>query len=1014
MQLKVQRIAWFISLAVSLMILFTRCENPPTVQPIGDLTISGQITRSGSGVANVDVKLSGQDSASVSTDSTGAYSFQNLGDGLYRVAPVKSGFSFSPGAHNLQLTSSAVSGQDFVMSPAGAQLILIKNTLDFGLLITGNNKSLNLGISNLGSVTLNISKLEFSSTVFSSTVTSLNIAPDSLTYIPVKFNPTVAGGYQATLTLTTSDSANKKVTVALIGSALEAGNAKIEAQPSSLAFGPVRRGSSSSLKLSLKNTGTDNLNITAITSSDSSYRPSLTAATVSAGQNVELLVTFSPSDTLQHNATLTVTSDASNQKAFAVPLTGSGFTSALSGIQVDPVSLDFGRVFLDSTVQRQFKVTNVGKDTLLITAFQFANSQFSAVFGGEMLPPGANRTYQVSCGAKVTGLIQSVLTIYNSDPYQTRLEVPLRANITATPPTSIRLNPSSLTFGQVQSGQTLRKWLYVVNPTAIPIAAGQISVSKTVFRVFTDTLTVAAFDSTRLEVEFAPQSTGAVSAVLSMRTNVLGQDTVSVSLSGEGTAPPSPAMQLSQNSLDFGSVVAGVAATAGLTIANRGVGELSIFSLSTSQSVFTSSVNSMKISAGSSGDVLLVFSPDKVGLFRGTLTISSNDPANPSKVINLTGAGVDTTSRVALMTLSTRNLNVGNSLVQLSATGFFEIGNVGKDTLKVTGISPTRSEFKVQPNHLNVAPGGKQSVTVTFTPLVAGEAAAALVILSNDLLRPVDSLNVSGMGMNVDSTIITSREIFIPGGVFMMGKAGEVEPVRRITLSSFYMDAYEVTNQEYKEFMDAGGYNRKELWTDEGWQWRQTSNEQNFNPADPRPMNWGSGDAPWQSDAYSNQANTPVVGINWYEAWAYARYRGKYLPTEAQWEYSTRGQIGRIYPWGDVWDGSLTNHGQSRSPYFDESDGYRYCAPIGEFPAGNSPEGVNNLSGNVMEWISDWNGDYNPEQTFNPAGSVTGTEKVIRGGSWRGSTLFSRGFHRNRSAPKLRYPDCGIRLVRNF
>lgn len=1014
MQLKVQKIAWIISLAVSLMILFTRCENPPTVQPVGDLTISGRVTRSGSGVRDVAVTLSGQDSSSVSTDSTGAYTFRNLSGGLYRVAPEKSGYSFTPGAHNLQLTSSEVEGRDFVMIPAGAQLILLKKTLDFGLLIIGNNKSMNLGVSNLGSITLNISKLEFSSTVFSSTVTSLNVPPDSLTYIPVKFNPTVAGGYQATLTLTTSDSANKKVTVALIGSASEAGNARIEAQPSSLNFGPVRKGSSSSLKLTLNNTGTDILHITAITASDSAFKPSLTSANVSTGQKVELMVTFTPSDTLQHNATLTVTSDASNQKAFAVPLTGSGFTSMNSGILTDPASLDFGRVFLDSTAQRQINVTNVGKDTLLITAFQFANSQFSSSFSGEYLPPGAKRTYQVSCKAKVNGLVQSVLTIYNSDPYQTRLQVPLYANITPTPPTSIRLSPSSLVFDKVQSGQTQRKAIYVVNPTAIPIAAGQMAVSNNVFRVFTDTITVAAFDSTRLEVEFAPQAAGAVNAFLTMRTNVLGQETVSVQLSGEGSAPPSPAMELSQNSIDFGSVVVGVATTAGLTIANRGVGELSIFSISTSLSAFSSSVSSMKVSAGFSGDVLLVFSPGNVGLFRGTLTIASNDPAAPSKVINLTGAGVDTTSRVALMTLSTRNLDLGNSMVQLSSTGFFEIGNVGKDTLKVTGISPTRSEFKVQPNHVIVAPGGKQSITVTFTPLTAGEVDAALVILSNDLLRPLDSLKVRGMGMNIDSTIITSREIFVPGGIFMMGKAGEVEPVRRITLSSFYMDAYEVTNQEYKEFIDAGGYDRKDLWTDEGWQWRQTSNEQNFDPSSPRPMNWVGGNEPWQSDPYSNQPNTPVVGISWYEAYAYAKYRGKNLPSEAQWEYAVRGQIGRTYPWGDLWDGSMANHGQSRSPYYDESDGFRYCSPVGSFPGGNSPEGVNNLSGNVMEWINDWNGDYNLEQTLNPTGNPTGTEKVIRGGSWRGSTLFSRGFHRNRSTPKLRYPDCGIRLVRNF
>ncbi|MCE5272386.1 choice-of-anchor D domain-containing protein [bacterium] len=1015
MYLKVKKIAWAISLVLSLVILFTRCQHTPAAPPeINDLAISGKVTRAGSGAKGVELRLTGDDSTSVLTDSTGAYKFTNLGSGLYRVVPLRSGFTFNPGSHNLELTTTAAAGQDFVMLATGAQLVLLNKSLDFGPLFIGNSKTINLVLSNLGSATLTVSQLTFSSGLFTSTVTSISLDPDSLAYIPILFTPVAAGTFNATLTITSSDSVNPTLVVNLSGSASVRGKANIEAKPTSLSFGPVRSGNSANQKLTLNNTGTDTLKILSMVSSDSAFKFNQTQASLPPGVGFEMIVTFWPEDTLQHNAQLTVTSNAANAPSLAVPMTGSGFTNQLSGIQVSPTSLDFGRVFLDSTVFKTLTITNTGRDTLIITAFQFGNALFSSQFSGDLLAPGQSRGYTVIFKTAGLGTVQSQLTIYNSDPLQTRLQVPLKANVTTTPPTEIRINPDSLQFGQVQSSKSLRKWIYVVNPTAITLTVSQLSASPSVFRVVNSVYNIASHDSTRIEVEFAPNAVGPVSGVLQMSTNVLGRDSVQVPLSGEGTVPPLPAMQISQSALDFGSVVLGSSSSYPLTFTNAGVGELSITSLSAAPSAFSVSSPNLKVTAGNSGNVQVVFSPTSLGLIQGTLTVVSNDPTNPSLTVKLTGAAVDTTSKVALMTLSTRFLDLGSSLLQLSTSRTFVIGNLGKDTLRVTGINPVRSEYKALPNKVNVAPGGQQTIIVTFTPLIADTANSAVVILSNDQLRPVDSLNVTGVGLNPDSSVVTTHEVFIPGGLFDMGKAGEFEPVRRITLTSFYMDAYEVTNQEYKQFVDAGGYDNQAFWTAEGWQWRQTSNEQNFKTDDPKPMYWGSGSAPWESDPYSNQPNSPVIGVNWFEASAYAKYRAKTLPSEAQWEYVTRGQAGRVYPWGDNWDGSRANHGQSHSPYFDESDGYRYCSPIGSFPSGNSPEGVNNLVGNVMEWINDWNGDYNPEQTFNPTGNPTGTEKVIRGGSWRGSTLFARGFHRNRSLPKLRYPDCGIRLVRNF
>jgi formylglycine-generating enzyme required for sulfatase activity len=472
---------------------------------------------------------------------------------------------------------------------------------------------------------------------------------------------------------------------------------------------------------------------------------------------------------------------------------------------------------------------------------------------------------------------------------------------------------------------------------------------------------------------------------------------------------------LSQNRLDFGTHPLGSSTELSLTVRNDGSNRLAIRNATLNNAAFTVTAKPDTIQPGGSGDLTVQFSPTAVGLQSATLQVSSSDLQNPTVPVTITGGAVDTSAGgTALLNLSTRFLDVGQVVQNLTGTAILNIGNIGKDTLRVSGISFSHQEFSAAPSQLAVAPGAEVPVTVSFSPLVTGEVNGTMVLFTNDQLRTSDTVLVRATGVTEGGTI-EEREVFIQGGTFPMGLEGEVGPVRQVTLSSFYMDAFEITNEQYKEFIDAGGYNNQAYWSDEGWTWRTTNKEFDFDPQNPRPRFWAaSGANPWEADIYSNAPNTPVVGVSWYEAEAFANFSGKSLPTEAQWEFATRGSQGRIYPWGDIFLGDRLNHGQVFSPYYDMSDGYKYTAPISVFPQGQTPTGIFSLAGNVMEWIADWYGPYNTAQTVNPTGPASGLERVLRGGSWAGSNDFARGFHRNRSQPKIRYRDGGIRLVRNF
>jgi formylglycine-generating enzyme required for sulfatase activity len=165
------------------------------------------------------------------------------------------------------------------------------------------------------------------------------------------------------------------------------------------------------------------------------------------------------------------------------------------------------------------------------------------------------------------------------------------------------------------------------------------------------------------------------------------------------------------------------------------------------------------------------------------------------------------------------------------------------------------------------------------------------------------------------------------------------DPVGRPLASWVWVDAFdidrtEVTREQYQQFLLATGYRPPhvdEPWADEGFNWDGTD-----FPA-------GTGDH-------------PVVLISWYDASEYCAWADKRLPTEAEWQLAALGpaEEGRRYPWGDVYDPLALNHGRSFAPNYDDSDGYWTTAPVGSFPAGRSPYGLEDAFGNAWEFTADY------------------------------------------------------------
>lgn len=245
-------------------------------------------------------------------------------------------------------------------------------------------------------------------------------------------------------------------------------------------------------------------------------------------------------------------------------------------------------------------------------------------------------------------------------------------------------------------------------------------------------------------------------------------------------------------------------------------------------------------------------------------------------------------------------------------------------------------------------------------------------------------VEVRKIGLNSPLSMIYIPDTKIP---FMMGNengAPDEKPEHLVTLSSYYIDQYEVTNAEYKDFVDATDH--------------------------PPPSHWDGLQYP------KGMARFPVANVSWEDANAYAKWVGKRLPTEAEWERAALGgssgmKIRPKWAWGDRWNGLITN-----LVSIETGAG---LAPVDRFPNGRTQNGIYNMCGNAWEWVSDW---YDPIYyaksgiSFNPEGPSESTrQKVVRGGIAVGEDGSMTAItNREKAAAEIGYPGIGFRCVRSI
>ncbi|MGF3501312.1 MAG: formylglycine-generating enzyme family protein, partial [Candidatus Bathyarchaeia archaeon] len=168
---------------------------------------------------------------------------------------------------------------------------------------------------------------------------------------------------------------------------------------------------------------------------------------------------------------------------------------------------------------------------------------------------------------------------------------------------------------------------------------------------------------------------------------------------------------------------------------------------------------------------------------------------------------------------------------------------------------------------------------------------------------------------------------------------------------AYWIDRTEVTVAQFRAFVGATGY--ETTAEAEGWGYVYVASSGKWERV--RGADW---EQPYGPGAAAAEDDHPVVQVSWYDAAAYCAWAGGRLPSEAEWEKAARGTAGRIYPWGNTFDGRKLNYCDANCVYSWRDtavdDGYASTAPVGSYPGGASPYGALDMAGNVWEWVADW------------------------------------------------------------
>ncbi|MGH7600893.1 MAG: choice-of-anchor D domain-containing protein, partial [bacterium] len=463
-------------------------------------------------------------------------------------------------------------------------------------------------------------------------------AGDSLA-VRLRFGPTTCSLQTATLRIFSNDPARSRFDVSLRGAAVARSDIAVATAP--LNFGTICRETTATLSLPISNTGCGVLTIANTTISNPAFRiVTPLPTTIPPGGQASLIIGFSPTATLPYNATLSIFSNDVDENLVTVPLRGSGGMADINGLAeaiFDTVEIQ-SCAGISNADTVTYLLTNLGVCDLKVDTLLTDTAVFSVIppRARLIIPPGGSLPIMLRFAPGAEGNYSGVLKIRSNDPNDPELSVTLRGTGVAIP--DIDTSTLLVDFGTVRRGSTLRKSIAIRNLGVLPLQVERfVATPSPPFATESREFTLNCNRSDSVEVTFTPVASGLVEGRLEIFSNDPNERSIVVRLLGRGNGPD---IAVVPDTLDFGAVCGGEDSLMFVTVRNNGDEILIINSLTISPPAFsTTQTTPFQVPSGGSAQIPVEYSYVERREDTGTLTISTNDPDEPTVIVALHGKG---------------------------------------------------------------------------------------------------------------------------------------------------------------------------------------------------------------------------------------------------------------------------------------------------------------------------------------------------------------------------------------
>lgn len=634
-------------------------------------------------------------------------------------------------------------------SPRTQSLVLNTSVLDFGRVVVGASRTLAIKAENTtdSSITITTVAANHPEFTLSSPALPVAVAANQSVILNLTFTPSAAGNGGAIISVA-SNLPEPPDTV--LAAAVGVAEAQLTANPTSLAFGVVKVGSSQTITETLTNSSNSVVLLSQVSLSGSGFQmgPMSLPVTLAVGQSVAFSVTFTPQSSGAASGVLSVTSAFQQsqtqrrrgRETMALAMTGTGSTPGQ--LTVSPVSLNFGNVQTGSSQKQSVAISNSGGTSLTVSQATVTGAGFT--WSGLTLPmtltPGQSASLSVTFAPQSAGNVSGNLAI-SSDGSNSPTNVGLTG--TGLAAGLLTVIPGSMSFGSIQVGSNQKQSAVLTNTGGTTVAISQATISGSGFTLsgISAPLTLAANQSTTFSVTFAPQASGNASGTVTFVSDAKNTPLL-MPLSGAGVAPG--ALTASPSNLGFGSVPVGSSQTLSETLTNSGGSSVTISQATPTGNGFSLSGLSLPLTltAGQSKTFSVAFAPQTTGAVSGNLAVVS-DGSNPMLNVPLAGTGTAGGTLAAMpASISFGSVQVGNSSSQSET-----LTNTGGSSVTISQATATGSGFSI--NGLNppvtLTAGQSYTFTAIFAPVSAGAASGSISVVSNGS-NPNLMISLSGTG----------------------------------------------------------------------------------------------------------------------------------------------------------------------------------------------------------------------------------------------------------------------------